>query len=175
MSNLSKILGSFKQKLISLLDPDSDASYPSQFDKRASQEEDISDYKMNEVLSKRVKSIINDFIAAAPIIEEAGFRISDLEIELSIIPKLIPHFEKLQSVDEEKKHEILKKVEHQKIIKMLIKALFKADHFQQNLKMGRLDFTGIEIEVTAIPAIRLLYKNKTVGNQQSKSINFDSV
>jgi len=169
-STLSKILRSLKQRLVTLIDPDTDTSYQSQFDEHDVRQDDSPNYKMNEVVSRRVKSIIDDFIDAAPIIEEAGFRIQDLEVELSVIPKLIPHFEKLHSVDEQKKAEILHKVEHRKIVKMLIKALFKADHFQQSLQMGRLEFSGIEIEVTAIPAIRLLYKNTPNENPKKSMV-----
>ena len=147
-----------KHRFIKLLDPD-------WVDKSESQDSDnldeSSDFKINETLSNKVREIIDDFIEAAPLIEAAGFRIRDLEIELSVIPKLIPHFEKIADVDNATRNEIISKVDDKTIIRLLLKALFKADNFQSSLKMGNLKFSGIEIEITAIPAIRLLYKNPT--------------
>jgi len=82
-----------------------------------------------------------------------------LEVELSVIPKLIPHFEKLSDTDEETRINIIGQVKDKRIIRLLLKALFNADNFQKSLTMGNMEFAGIEIEITAIPAIRLLYKN----------------
>jgi len=82
-----------------------------------------------------------------------------MEIELSIIPKLIPYFEKFADTDDETRKSIIEQVKDKRLVSLLLKALFKADNFQQSLKMGQLEFAGIEIEITAIPAIRLLYKN----------------
>ncbi len=155
--NTQGIISSLKYSLIKALDPD--------YHETRDQEDDLdnqdtdSDFRINEAISNKVKTIINDFINAAPLIEEAGFRIRDLEVELSIIPKLIPHFEKLNDTDEATRISIIEQVKDKRIIRLLLKALFKADNFQQSLNMGNMEFTAIEIEITAIPAIRLLYKN----------------
>ncbi len=147
-------------------DPENIHSDPNSFDPDSS---NYSEYRMNEVVSNRIKSVINDFIESAPIIEEAGFRIRDMEIELSVIPKLIPHFEKIKSIGDEERAKIIDKVANKKVIKILLKALFKADNFQQSMNMGNLDFAGIEIEITAIPAIRLLYKNNSIADSDTHS------
>ncbi len=123
-----------------------------------------SEFRLNEAVSNKVRNIINDFIEAAPLIESAGFRIRDMEIELSIIPKLIPHFEKFADTDDETRRSIIEQVKDKRLVSLLLKALFKADNFQQSLTMGQLEFAGIEIEITAIPAIRLLYKNPRQTN-----------
>ena len=147
-----------KHRFIKLLDPDwvDKSERPEQHGS-----DEFSEFKINETVSNKVREIINDFIEAAPLIEAAGFRIRDLEVELSVIPKLIPHFEKLADVDDATRSQIIEKVNDKRIIRLLLKALFKADNFQKSLKMGSLEFSGIEIEITAIPAIRLLYKNPT--------------
>jgi hypothetical protein len=121
--------------------------------------EEKYEFRFNKVISDKVKNTINDFIEAAPLIERAGFRIRDLEVELSIIPKLIPHFEKTIDVDDRARRLIIEEVHDKRLIRLLLKALFKADNFQKSIKMGNLEFAGIEIEITAIPAVRLRYKN----------------
>lgn len=118
-----------------------------------------TEFRINDVVTTQVKTIINDFIEAAPLIEAAGFRISTLEIELSVIPKLIPHFEKIDDVDDTLRAQIIDQVQDKRIIRLLLKALYKADNFQKSLRMGTLEFACFEIEITAIPAIRLIYKN----------------
>ncbi|RLA03302.1 MAG: hypothetical protein DRQ47_05410 [Gammaproteobacteria bacterium] len=129
-----------------------------------------SEFRLNETISSKVRLIISDFIEAAPLIEAAGFRIRDLEVELSVIPKLIPHFEKLADVDDAKRLQIIEQVQDKRIISLLLKALFKADNFQKSLSMGNLEFAGIEIEITAIPAIRLRYQNPLSSKEETTDL-----
>lgn len=136
--------------------------------------EDKSEFRFNKVISDKVKNVINDFIEAAPLIERAGFRIRDLEVELSIIPKLIPHFEKTIDVDDKTRLLIIEEVHDKRLIRLLLKALFKADNLQKSIKMGNLVFAGIEIEITAIPAVRLLYKNSVEIDPNDDSNNINS-
>ena len=161
MANKKKdgTLSSLKQTVLKFLDPDWEDRNSFENEEYDFETEAPSEFHLNEVVSKKVRMIIDDFIAAAPLIEAAGFRIRDLEVELSIIPKLIPHFEKLTNTDETTRLQIIEQVKDKRIIRMLLKTLFKADNFQQSLKMGKLEFAGIEIEITAIPAVRLVYKN----------------
>jgi hypothetical protein len=149
-------------------DADADANYDYDSDS-----EDKSEFRFNKVISDKVKNVINDFIEAAPLIERAGFRIRDLEIELSIIPKLIPHFEKTIDVDDNTRLLIIEEVNDKRLIRLLLKALFKADNFQKSIKMGNLEFAGIEIEITAIPAVRLRYKNSIEPDPSSGSNNIN--
>lgn len=136
--------------------------------------EEKSEFRFNKVISDKVKNVINDFIEAAPLIERAGFRIRDLEIELSVIPKLIPHFEKTIDVDDKARLLIIEEVHDKRLIRLLLKALFKADNFQKSIKMGNLEFAGIEIEITAIPAVRLRYKNSIELDPSYRSNNVNS-
>jgi len=156
-NNITGIFSSLKHALIKILDPD---YHKNTHQEAGFNEQQVdSEFRINEAVSNKAKTIINDFIDAAPLIQEAGFRINDLQIELSVIPKLIPHFEKVSDVDEATRIRIIEQVKDKRIIRLLLKALFNADNFQQSLKMGNMEFAGIEIEITAIPAIRLLYKN----------------
>ncbi|MFT5521717.1 MAG: hypothetical protein ACI9IA_002322 [Enterobacterales bacterium] len=136
--------------------------------------EEKSEFRFNKVISDKVKNVINDFIEAAPLIERAGFRIRDLEIELSVIPKLIPHFEKTIDVDDKARLLIIEEVHDKRLIRLLLKALFKADNFQKSIKMGNLEFSGIEIEITAIPAVRLRYTNSFEVDPSDDSNNINS-
>ena len=105
----------------------------------------------------KVKAVVDDFLATTPLIEKAGYKITDLQIELGIIPKIIPHFRKVADVTEDQKELILTELQEKRLMKLLVSALFKADAFQSNLNMSQYSFKGIEIEITALPAVRLNY------------------
>ena len=157
--NLSETLHSLKQIVYNFISQGQNDQNTMDNEQNEFDADITSEFRLNEAVSSRVRGIINDFIEAAPLIESAGFRIKELEIELSVIPKLIPHFEKFSESDEAARLQILQQVKNKRLIGLLLKALFKADSFQKSLNMGSLEFASIEIEITAIPAVRLVYKN----------------
>lgn len=155
----SGIFNSLKKYAVKQLTPDNPPAGDADNASASGTPHDNTEYRINDAVAKKVKTVIDDFIEAAPLIEAAGFRIKDLQVELGVIPKLIPHFEKLTQTSEARRLELIEQVKGKKIIVLLLKALYKADNFQQSINMGSLDFAGIEIEITAIPAVRLIYKN----------------
>ncbi len=103
-----------------MLDPDYEQPKPQEdeFDNQEAR----SEFRINEAVSKKAKAVINDFIDAAPLIEETGFRIKDLEVELSVIPKLIPHFEKIANTDEATRIRVIEQVKDKRVIRLYIKS-----------------------------------------------------
>ncbi|PCJ48811.1 MAG: hypothetical protein COA74_07425 [Gammaproteobacteria bacterium] len=176
---IDKTLNDLKKGFIKLLDSEASPSSKEYDDWNSTDqvEDDDSDsnseFRFNRVISDKVKTVIDDFIESAPLIEEAGFRIRDLEVELSIIPKLIPHFEKIDDITDSRRSEIINQVKDKRLIRLLLQALFKADNFQKSINMGSLEFAGIEIEITAIPAIRLRYENPFKMTKEGKNTEMD--
>ena len=114
----------------------------------------------------KVRGVVQDFNAITPLIERAGYEIVDLQIELGLIPKLIPHFKKVQDVSDVDKQLILEELKEKRLMSMLVNALFKSDSFQSNLNLSNYQYTGIEVEIAALPAVRLKYQKQ----QPSKEI-----
>jgi len=119
----------------------------------------------------RVRAVIDDFLAITPLIEQAGYKITNLDIELGLLPKLIPHFRKIGDIDETQKQQILSQVGDKKLMKLLISALFKADSFQNSLNMKNYDFKGIEVEIAPLPAVRLNYTHLSQRSEPSKDLS----
>ena len=108
----------------------------------------------------KVRGVVQDFNAITPLIERAGYEIIDLEVELGLIPKLIPHFKKIHNISAEDKAAILSELKDKRLMSMLVNALFKSDSFQSNLNLTNYEYTGIEVEIAALPAVRLKYKKQ---------------
>ena len=121
--------------------------------------------------AEKVKNVVNDFIDITPLIERAGYQIVDLEIELGLIPKLIPHFKKTREVGDEEKAQVLEELKEKRLVSMLVNALFKSDNFQSGLNLKNYRYTGIEVEITALPAVRLKYKKILAEHSSSTEIN----
>ena len=106
-----------------------------------------------------ILAVVKDLNAALPHLSKAGYTMDELEIEVGIPPKLIPHF----SVDEtlaENTEQSLTDLEGNTVGYALFKALLKAADLQQKIVINDMSFARIEIEIGLIPAVRLSYKQK---------------
>ena len=103
-----------------------------------------------------VVSSLND---ALPHLAKAGYSMEELELEIGVPPKLIPHF----TVDEtlvENTEQALVDLEGNPVGAALFKALLKAANFQQKIVINGMSFSRIEIQLGLVPAVRLCYKQK---------------
>ena len=106
-----------------------------------------------------ILAVVNDLNDALPHLSKAGYTMDELEIEVGIPPKLIPHF----SVDEtlaENTEQSLTDLEGNTVGYALFRALLKAADLQQKIVINDMSFARIEIELGLIPAVRLSYKQK---------------
>ena len=106
-----------------------------------------------------ILTVINDLNDTLPHLAKAGYTMNELEIEVGVLPKLIPHF----TVDEmlvENTEQSLTDLEGNTVGYALFKALLKATDLQQKIVIDGMSFTRIEIELGLVPVVRLSYKPK---------------
>ena len=106
-----------------------------------------------------VIDVINDLNDALPQLAKAGYTMTELEIEVGIPPKLIPHFNVDETLVENSAHS-LAGLEGNKVGYTLFKALLKASDLQQKIVINEMSFARIEIELGLVPAVRLSYRPK---------------
>jgi len=111
-----------------------------------------------------VENIMKDFNAALPHLKGAGYILTEMEVELGIPPKLIPHFYHDPEIKLDLK-KTLKALENNSIGRALIIALAEAGELQKQLEVGEMQFNHIEVELGPIPALRLQYKNDNAIKQ----------
>ena len=102
---------------------------------------------------------ISDLNDSLPHLAKAGYTMDELEIEIGVPPKLVPHF----TVDEtlaENTQPVLTRLEGNTIGSALLKALLKAADLQQKILINGMTFSRVEIELGLVPAVRLCYKQK---------------
>lgn len=106
-----------------------------------------------------ILDVVSNLNDALPHLAKAGYTMSDLDVEIGVPPKLIPHF----TVDEtlaEHTEQALSDLEGNAIGYALFKALLKAADLQQKIVIDGMCFEGVEIELGLVPALRLRYKKK---------------
>jgi len=104
------------------------------------------------------QTLMNDFNAALPHLKKAGYTLTELEVELSIPPKLIPHFYHDPNV-KLNLDQSLDALKGNSIGTALMFALSKAGDLQKELDVSGMQFSHIEVELGPIPSLKLQYKN----------------
>ena len=120
---------------------------------------EIKDKHLHAEHSHRVTvDHVLDFHEFLPVFERAGFAIQNFEIEIGLSPKMIPHFMITKHISEPEKRQLLNETRHQRVLHMILEALFKASYLSEHVRVGALKFQGLEVYVGAIPTVRLLFK-----------------
>ena len=104
----------------------------------------------------KIKEVINNFNEARPFLEDAGYKLSGLQIEMGVPPKLTTEFE-CNNASEEKINSALESLKDNKVGLMVLKSLIKANGLQNGISLKGLKFSNIEIEVGLIPNVRLIF------------------
>ena len=105
----------------------------------------------------KIKGFVEEFNKALPVAEEAGYKLRTVEIRIGIPPKLIPHFDQVKHLSLEERDELMERIKDKRYTKMLLSTLFKSSDIQQSIQIGDLPAGVIQIELTAVPNIILVY------------------
>ncbi len=108
----------------------------------------------------KLKAVFEEVANASGLIKEAGYELDEIELELSLPPKVISHYVFLETISEEKKEELLERTKDNKMIRLVLKSLFKASSLQSTMKIGKYKMFEVEIEIGMIPAVKLKFNKK---------------
>ena len=116
-------------------------------------------YDVKNLTSEKLADMANDLIALSPIIENTGFRTKEINVGVSIPPRIVFHFEKFADVSKDDIDAILKENEDKTLLKVIVTTLVAADDFQKKLTLGNFKFNEIDIEVGVPPEVNVKLVN----------------
>jgi len=105
----------------------------------------------------KIAEILSDFEAALPFIKNAGYGLTELEVELAISPRLVPHFVH-EEKDEADVNQALEALSENSIGRNLLIGLIKAGKLQKKISIANLVFSHVEISIAAMPSVTLQYR-----------------
>ncbi len=114
-----------------------------------------------EVLKERsiekLQEQINDLSEAMPLVEEAGWRVIKLDVSLAPAPKLVPHFQQQEPLDQDKVDRVIAEHPDKKLLKPLLMALSKSSQIREAVNFKDLEFQAVAIEAGIPPGIKLIF------------------
>ncbi len=120
-------------------------------------------YDIKHLTAEKLAMLANDLIALSPIIEETGFRTKEVNLGVSVPPRVVFHFEKCKDVSREEIQKIMEAHSDKILLKVIVTTLLSADDFQRRLTMGTFKFTEIDIEVGVPPQVNVKLVNSSSG------------
>ena len=109
---------------------------------------------------EKLNSSIENLNDAIPEIEEAGFILVRLDVDISLLPRLFARFKQVRLVDKEEREAILAKTKKNKFLNLILLGLFKAADIKNEIKIDQMDLKEIELEIGLTPSAKLIFRRK---------------
>ena len=97
------------------------------------------------------------------VFKEAGYLLHALELEMGFNPKVVAVLKRESKISARKKERLLKQHEDDKILKTVLTSIFKAEALEDKVHLHRLTFSEVHLEMGLVPAIHVLWEDKTAG------------
>ena len=110
---------------------------------------------MSDGAKEKYAKYNSDLISLSPIIEEIGFKTKQITLSMGIPPSFTFHFEKTKEISPERREEILKQHEANKLLRPIVKMIVTADNYQEKIALGAFKFNCIEISLGLTPGVTL--------------------
>ena len=116
--------------------------------------------KANEVKDAgviRAKEMLDDFNLSLPILAQAGYTLTSVEITIGLPPKITATFSVAEPLAEERFRELVKEHEAKKLTSSLMRALRQASNFQSSIQVAGLKATSIALELGLTPNVAVKF------------------
>ncbi|MFT3809796.1 MAG: hypothetical protein QM698_07740 [Micropepsaceae bacterium] len=125
--------------------------------------------------SEAVKALVRNINEALPFIERAGYRVSEIELGLSVPPKVLLHMMLDDEISDEARAALLQDADGKWFTKQLIERLHNVRQIQRATNFVGMAFDEIEVEIALIPSVILHYRKAHGGRLKVDSPLTDAV
>jgi hypothetical protein len=105
----------------------------------------------------KLAETLDDFNAALPVIREAGYTLSSVDIGVGIPPKVSATFLASHEVSAENVERLLVEHAEKRLTLVLVKALYQAWQLQTKIKIVGLQPRGLSVEIGLIPSVSVKF------------------
>ena len=109
---------------------------------------------------EKLKKGIQNLNDALPEIEEAGFVLIRLDVDIALLPRLFARFNQVRLISDEERETILIKTKKNKFLNFILLGLFKAVDIKNEVKIDNIDLKEIELEIGLTPSIKLIFRRE---------------
>lgn len=120
------------------------------------QNEISEDFKDAE--SGKVKEIIDSINESMSLITSSGYEFKGIGVSLGLVPSVSLSFHYIRDITGEEQESLLEQAKDKKIIKIILKMLFKAGDFYRSIKLGNYVLDAVNMNLGLSLGMSLTFK-----------------
>jgi len=110
--------------------------------------------------AEKLNTLVEDILGIAPLIEETGFSMKDVSVDISIPPSISLSFSKEKEIAPETIEKLLEENSSKQILKLIVTSLQKADAAQKSMNLHNYVFKGLNMKLGLPPDVSLKFEKK---------------
>lgn len=122
-------------------------------DEQAEIEEEFKDAN-----SSKVKDVIDSINESMELITSSGYEFKGIGVALGLSPSITLSFHYLRTISDEAREELLEKAKDKRMVKLIVKLLFKAGDFYKSVKLGDYELDAVIISLGLAPGLNISFK-----------------
>jgi len=104
-----------------------------------------------------VEDYINDFEIVVPFINQMGYDVNQIDIELGLIPTVVVYLNRHAVVSIEDQKKVIEYCKFQGFSPTILESLLKVSKLQNKINLGSYKFSTVELQLAPIPAANLVF------------------
>lgn len=108
--------------------------------------------------NNKVKEILDSINESMALITSSGYEFKGIGVSLGLSPSISLSFHYLRDISDEDKNSILQQAEEKKMIKMILKLLFKAGDYYKAIKLGDYALDAVNMSLGLSPGMSVTFK-----------------
>ena len=120
------------------------------------QNEIVDNFK--EASNNKVKEVLDSINESMTLITSSGYEFKGIGVSLGLSPSISLSFHYLRDISDEAKNSILEQAEEKKMIKLIIKLLFKAGDYYKAIKLGNYALDAVNMSLGLSPGMSVTFK-----------------
>ena len=130
-------------------------------DIRADVEDTVEDLKADS--EEKMMESLEKIQEAERVFKEAGYKLQAVEMEMGFNPKVVSVLRRVSKIGARKQERLIKQHQDNKLLKSMLTSLFKAEALEDKVHLKSLTFTEVHIEVGLVPAVHVLWEDKSAA------------
>lgn len=119
-------------------------------------DEIINDFK--DASSNKVKEVLDSVHESMALIVASGYEFKGIGVALGLSPSISLSFHYVKEISDEDRNSILEQAAEKKMIKMILKLLFKAGDFYKAIKLGDYVLDAVNMSLGISPGMSVTFK-----------------
>lgn len=121
---------------------------------------------LKDMALEKVVDKIDEFNAALPAFEEAGFTLKRLDIEIGISPAVIARFDIRKLTNQQDQESALRKLQGDASLHSLLNSMLKACKLHHIMRIGDLDLIGVVVTLSTLPSVKLVFGEEVIAPEE---------